>query len=119
MPIYRNSIYSRSKRQATLDTKPERQETAMSDTYWSKDGLIIWIPEPLGIIVIQRMRQEHGFKFGNGNMGRGLYSPTWDRQMGEWDEQKLNGKWEKMLYVNPSVILHYLTEFTPKTDVRI
>ena len=39
-----------------------------------------------------------GFKYGDGECGRGLYSPTWDRQLGYWYGQTF--------YLNPSLLHH-------------
>jgi hypothetical protein len=63
-----------------------------------KDGTLVHFDRADGLEAIRTLRS-HGFKYGNGPCGRGLYSPTWDRQLGYWDGDRF--------YLNPS-LLHWL-----------
>lgn len=49
----------------------------------SEDGLIAKFSKSDGLEAIKLLRSK-GYKYGNGECGKGLYSPNWDRMMGEW-----------------------------------
>lgn len=63
------------------------------------DGLLARFARTEGNQAIKMLRAQ-GFKYGQGDAGFGLYSPTWDRQLGEW--------YGAELLLNPSVL--YLLE---------
>ena len=62
------------------------------------DGLLVRLDKDEALSLIAALRASHGFKYGNGACGRGLYSPTWDRQMGEWDGDEF--------LINPSILVY-------------
>lgn len=88
---------------------------------FSDDGLLLSFSVEQGKEVITYLRREHEWKYGNGECGRGLYSPRWDRQMGEWgDRLKLpktgpRSQYEPCFWVNPSVI-YYLPDHLKISD---
>lgn len=86
-------------------------------SWWAQDGLLIYLTEDEAKHAIGALRTGWGFKFGMGHMGRGLYSPTWDRQMGEWTDERRPGsfEYERMFAVNPS-IADYLPHLRPIDD---
>lgn len=61
------------------------------------DGLLAYFEKSDGRSVISQLRAK-GFKYGNGSVGRGLYSPTWDRQLGYFFADRF--------YLNPSLLIH-------------
>ena len=61
------------------------------------DGRLVRFERADGLAAIKVLRAA-GFKYGNGECGRGLYSPTWDRQMGYW--------WGEQFLLNPSLLRH-------------
>jgi len=60
-----------------------------------RDGLLVWCSREEGKELVQKLRAV-GYKFGLGEAGRGLYSRTWDRQMGEFVGDRF--------YANPSIL---------------
>jgi hypothetical protein len=68
------------------------------------DGLLARFPNGLEAVALLRAK---GFKFGTGFAGRGLYSKTWDRQLGEFEFPSNKGDF----LLNPS-LLHHLQEAT-------
>ena len=61
------------------------------------DGLLVRMNRTEAREFIDKLR-EQGFKYGRGSCGRGLYSPTWDRMMGEWSDD--------CFLVNPSLLAY-------------
>jgi len=76
-----------------------------------KNGLLYTCSVEVGKLLIKYMRSKHGFKYGNGEIGKGLYSPSWDRQMGEFN-------WDQFQY-NPSLLHYYvLPEIVDENTLR-
>lgn len=90
-------------------------------SWWSKDGLLVFIAEAAGKQCIKELRKKHGFKYGEGSAGRGLYSPSWDRQMGEWTDICPPGTfgYVRALAVNPQIVWSYCTQYLPQTEDRV
>lgn len=86
---------------------------------WSQDGGLCYLTEAEGNEAIETLRLKYRFNYGKGEVGVGLYSPTWDRQMGEWDEIRGANGYIKVFAVNPSIIWHYLPHLHPKDEVRL
>lgn len=66
------------------------------------DGLLAYFEKSDGTSVVQQLRKK-GYKYGTSSVGRGLYSPNWDRMLGYFYADRF--------YLNPS-LLHHLTDIT-------
>lgn len=73
--------------------------------HWAKDGLLFFLPMEQAKIAILQLRKQ-GFKLGNGDCGYGLYSSTWDRQIAEADNIKINDKYVDGYSFNPSILIY-------------
>lgn len=61
----------------------------------TSDGMLAVFDRSNGLEAVRTLRAA-GFRYGNGECGRGLYSPNWDRQMGYWLGD--------LFYLNPSLL---------------
>ena len=75
---------------------------------YSRDGLLFFLPIDRAEAAIKKLRQK-GYKRGNGEVGYGLYSPTWDRQMAEKGDIKTIDGYIDGWWFNPS-LAYYIWE---------